>query len=499
MTKAISELFAVLFFATTIATAANSQPITSWPGLAVTTSPSEPLQSAPTTNLAMGWAAGNSGGGTLPSGVACWGSSCLLGTQVQFPYDGTYNFVMSACLVGSAFGNGAYEGLARLSIDQVPVGVGNGFVQQITNFDNQCTNPADYTFSARVLAGNHFVQLWLYSSPNEIVVTNMAINVETIVGPAEPTGSRDGTLQPMSSWSIWNTAIGSGAVWSSATDADTQTIDGAQGIINSSAWSVPVYVGHATDPVQTFITDDTAFELAGNASVHMPSGMTAAPPVDGGDHTLALYDATNPRWQFSGFGCTVMATGVDCGRTQIFDMCNGFNNATGEGSGQIPGLIRSWEATSGSIKHMLLVGLATNLVAPVPTPWTGLAWPAWESDYNGAFGAYTGNVQYGSTIGIPSTVDVTSLGLTPSGLALARALQNYGGMIDVTGGQPNPQITLYAEQDVSQDSSQLADMANDFATKLVPLLRILRNQGPNSINGGGARLQPLQPGLAACQ
>ena len=72
-------------------------------------------------------------------------------------------------------------------------------------------------------------------------------------------------------------------------------------------------------------------------------------------------------------------------------------------------------------------------------------------------------------------------------------------MIDVTGGQPNPNITLFAEQDVSQDASQLADMSNDWANKLVPLLRILRNQGPSSINGGGMRLQPTQPGLAVCQ
>ena len=425
---------------------------------------------------------------------------------MQFPYNGTYTFTLSGCLTYTTFGNNPYEGLARISIDQIPVGVGSGFVQRITNFadtSQPCSSPQDYQFSAPVLAGNHFVQLWLYSYPNNIYATKVSVSFASVGGiPAEPAGARDGTLQPMSSWSIWNTAIGSGAQWSNPADADTVSINTATGVINSSLWSVPVYIGQSTDSVQTFHTTDRTFAAAGDLSAHMPAGMVVAPPVSGGDHTLALYDATNPRWQFSGFGCAVTASpgepGVSCGRSQIFDMCNGFNNATGQGSGQIPGLMRSWEITLGSIKHMLLMALATNLVAPVLTPWTGLAWPAWESDYNGAFGAYTGNVLYGSTIGIPSTVDVTTLGLTASGLALAHALQDYGGMVQVTGGQPSPNITLYAEQDTSKDSSQLSAMSSDWTSKIVPLLRIMRNQGPTSINGGGSPRQPTQAGLLVC-
>ncbi len=482
--------------------AANPQPFASWAGLMVTTNPVESLQVAPTAHLAMAGIDRANGNGELPGKIDCWGE-CTFGAPVHFSQSGTYNFTMSACLTKSAFSGNAFEGLSRISIDQIPVDVGSGFVQRVTNYGSACASPSDYTFTAPVLAGNHFVQLWLYPNPNQLTVTGISVALGSVGLPSEPAGSRDGTLQPTSSWSIWNTAIGSRAQWSNAADADTETVDSAHGVVNSSLWSVPVYVGQSTDPIQTFRTDDTIFVAAGDALVHMPVGMTVAPPVSGGDHTIALYDATDPRWQYSGFGCTVTASpgepGLECGRTQIFDMCNGFNNATGQGSGEIPGLIRSWEVTSGSIKHMLLIGLATNLVAPVPTPWTGLAWPAWESDYKGAFGGYTGNVQYGSTVAIPSIVDINSLGLTPSGLVLAHALQDYGGMIDVTGGQPNPNITLFAEQDVSQDASQLADMSNDWANKLVPLLRILRNQGPSSINGGGMRLQPTQPGLAVCQ
>ena len=42
--------------------------------------------------------------------------------------------------------------------------------------------------------------------------------------PSSPSGSRDPTLQPFSSTSLWNTAIGSDAQWSQDGDADTQDI-----------------------------------------------------------------------------------------------------------------------------------------------------------------------------------------------------------------------------------------------------------------------------------
>jgi hypothetical protein len=39
------------------------------------------------------------------------------------------------------------------------------------------------------------------------------------------------------------------------------------------------------------------------------------------------------------------------------------------------------------------------------------------------------------------------------------------------------------------------DINTNF-NNLIPHLRIKRNQGPNSIHGGGVRRQPTQPGLA---
>jgi hypothetical protein len=115
-----------------------------------------------------------------------------------------------------------------------------------------------------------------------------------------------------------------------------------------------------------------------------------------------------------------------------------------------------------------------------------------RSDYQGPLGLYTGHILFGSTVGIPASVDITTLGLTPSGLVLARALQDYGAMQRDTGG--NGGIVFYAEQ-ASEGLPQLNDMRNDIE-KIVPYLAILRNQWPGSVNGAGVRRQPPIEGIS---
>ena len=72
--------------------------------------------------------------------------------------------------------------------------------------------------------------------------------------PSEPAGSRDPTVQPLRSYNIWNTAIGSGAVWSNTGDPDTQAIIGSASgaTINSGCWSIPVYMAKTSDPFGYF-------------------------------------------------------------------------------------------------------------------------------------------------------------------------------------------------------------------------------------------------------
>ena len=144
---------------------------------------------------------------------------------------------------------------------------------------------------------------------------------------------------------------------------------------------------------------------------------------------------------------------------------------------------------------MLAYALATQMVAPPTNPWTGVSFPLWESDFCGPT-CYSGNVTFGSTNGIPSAVNLNALGLAEAGLAVARALQNYGAIMTETRGQPSQNVVFFAEE-AAEGSSQLNNVRNDLAT-IIPQLRTMRNQGPRSVNGG-TPLVATQAGLGVCQ
>ena len=470
-----------------------------------------PISAAPLATLAPTSSYANQGQ-ALSGGSYYCSATCLLSAVINFPATASYyNFVVTGCLNAAATGS-AYEGLIMVFVDQLAVGWGNatGFAQKMNNYaggGDACATTANYTFTMPVLSGNHLVTLWMDNNVTvPEIITNFSIASTTGTVTAEPAGTRSSYLQPLSSKSIWNTAIGSGAVWSLVGDADTLSITGVtEPVINSGQWSVPFYEGALTDPVQVFYNQYYAVTTVIPVAAHMPAGMVVAPPIPGGDHQLALMDGTNTRYLLAGNqNCVVLGStdyggiyaGVVCAEGIIYDMCNPALD-TGWGEQNVIGIIRAGELTAGSIPHMLAFALATQLVAAVPTPWTANGWPMWASDYSGAFGGYTGNVPFGSTIGIPSTVNVTTLGLTASGLAEAHALQDYGAIMTETGGEPNNQLTLFAEE-AAEGTSQLTDARNDMAT-LIPYLRILRNQAPSTPNGGGTPRQPTQAGLAICQ
>jgi hypothetical protein len=74
-------------------------------------------------------------------------------------------------------------------------------------------------------------------------------------------------------------------------------------------------------------------------------------------------------------------------------------------------------------------------------------------------------------------------------------LQDYGALHNITSGDLASQVMIYAER--AADSNPLiAQMRTDWPT-IGPLLRIMRNQGPNSINGGGTPRRPMLPGVVA--
>ena len=314
----------------------------------------------------------------------------------------------------------------------------------------------------------------------------------TAAPPSEPAGSRDPTVQPLRSYNIWNTAIGSGALWSNADDPDTRAIitSAFGATINSGCWSIPVYITKTSDPVGYFATPtrntmpiDTGYFTQLAADVL---------PSCGSDRNITLYDSTH-RYMQEFQGCSVIsapAAGYQCYDNLLTDVCEG-QNPTGTFTSWTPGLIRVSEIQKALIPHMLRFAMPTTMTKP-PAKWWQVAWPEFQVDVCGPT-CYSGVVPAGSTIGIPSTVNLGNIGLTPAGLVLATALQDYGAIQRATGGPPSAGIILYAEQAAETETTpQLSNMRSDFL-KIQPYLRIMRNQASNNVNGGGKPLRPLQP------
>ena len=89
------------------------------------------------------------------------------------------------------------------------------------------------------------------------------------------------------------------------------------------------------------------------------------------------------------------------------------------------GLIRTGEISSGRIPHAL-AALAPNSLLK-----TAAVWPAAAFDRSSN---YAGILPMGTLLAIPSTVDIGKLGLSPQGLVIARAAQDFGVYLVDRGG-----------------------------------------------------------------
>jgi hypothetical protein len=385
-----------------------------------------------------------------------------------------------------------------LFLDELPQGHGRDPAsgsEYVWNVANQRTFERYSVDNIYLYAGNHTVGMWCLACSQSAAALVRDVSIfltSSAAPPSEPVGSRDPTIQPLRSYNIWNTAIGSGAAWSKVDDPDAQAIiSSASGAtINSGCWSVPIYVAKSSDPAGYFAAPlNNVMPISSGYYTPLPAEVQ---PACGTDAHISLYDPTHRYIQefLSCLPISVPARGYQCYDNLQTDVCEG-QNPTGTFTSWTPGLIRVSEIQRGLIPHMLAYAMPTTMTKP-PAKWWQVAWPEFQVD-ECAPTCYSGVVPPGSTIGIPSTVDISALGLSPSGLALATALQNYGAIQRATGGSPRQGIILYAEQAAESETPvELAAMRSDF-TKIQRLLRIMRNQGSDNVNGGGRPLKPMQP------
>jgi hypothetical protein len=227
----------------------------------------------------------------------------------------------------------------------------------------------------------------------------------------------------------------SGEVW-------RETLTRAGPWINTRDWSVPVYTVGAGVPTVRVTLDVGVVSLQNDfAAVPLPASAHAAAGTD--RHLVVYQPATDSMWEFWHAYQAADGWHAEWGgkMTHVSTSPGYFPGALGASATSLPllgGLITIAELKAGRIDHALALALPN-------TDAHAVSWPAQRGD-----GRTTGPnaIPEGTQFRIDPAVDVTKLGLTPVGLAIARAAQRYGMVVR----DSSDCVTFYAEDPTTSPS-----------------------------------------------
>jgi hypothetical protein len=311
-----------------------------------------------------------------------------------------------------------------------------------------------------------------------LLLSVVALSLPVLAGEVE---FRDPAYWPFSSDSPWNTPIGSEAVyvnieskifwetcnqrsWRAGTTQDTDN---------------PVFLAKVTDPVRPI------YRVMGEGKkklvVEMPVPEATEPSKTADRHMHIidprheflvefLWATKNPDGSFDGSG----AFKTDLRGTGIY---REYHSSRAYGSSGFAGLIRKGELEHG-IRHALALSV-------VQCNGTKDVWPAVNSDGN----QKDGNLFMSSLLAIPPDVDISTIAKLGTPLyEIARALQDYGGyVVDTTGAQA---LRVDCEMGVGGELNKGWQIG-----KLTKHLKIVANNSPDSVGGGGKPRRPSAPPL----
>lgn len=254
--------------------------------------------------------------------------------------------------------------------------------------------------------------------------------------------------QPFAADSFWNTPLGQGAAYQSDSGLETRTLrdENVGGPGGSYAWIeanvFTIYRQKATDPITTWTYASRpttipwptpSYEASGIVDLRTPPGIAFS-----GNDQYAVIISDDGRYAYEiwkgsydpstrGYRAQYMV------RTDLLGPGKASRDGISEGvrafgGSLLGGLVRCHELNSRSIPHAIAVVLSPTQLKAGRTMYEQKVWPATVTDNNGA-NAYSGNIPMGALVAIPPSVNLDALGLSPEGLALARAYQTYGGYV----------------------------------------------------------------------
>jgi hypothetical protein len=359
------------------------------------------------------------------------------------------------------------------------------------------------------------------------------------------TVGRNPLYWPFTQSSIWNTPIGSGAVYVAANltaNADDTTDMFAAGVTPMPNIDEERIVLEPTAPLVTIEYSSAGWSASKNRCV-------ATTPVPPGS-ALPVFDVPIPANYFvadhhfmNDGAAFLMADGHTLVQTQPFARCSADVSPTsiihildngadadivsGDGRkgahggsrlGTLGGTIRLGEMRplSRGPRHALKFNLFSKMeLYNCSAPNNCFRWPAYTAD-GGAVDDYgtilhpnndNTAMKLGALLAIPPSVNIDTIGLlSEPGHQIAWTLQNYGayivdshgqasfGMAVEAGSRGDKQDEFFADYGMTMEARVQTD--SDWARDLQlirTLLRVVDNNSPTSVGGGGTPRQPLAP------
>ena len=302
-------------------------------------------------------------------------------------------------------------------------------------------------------------------------------------------GAAPAAWRPFSDSSPWNTRLGESPEVDPASAqliADFASIPGQdQFWINIQDYSIPVYWVDANVTGMVTVMAElgaTGFrtgapdegDVAGTGLAPIPTGAMAAPGDD--KHLLIVDRNTRMEWGFydatrsGGKWTAAVAATQDLSDSGVRppEEDSPWWAAHGPracGFGLVAGLITTEEIEAGRIEHALVVAYP-HVRSRYYTP------PA--STAQGTFGDAIASrgIMCGGRIQLDPSLDISELGLSPAGQAIARALQEYGAFV----GDYSGAVSLYAEASPDAQAVWRRGSLNNETAGKIPLdrFRVLR-------------------------
>ncbi len=175
----------------------------------------------------------------------------------------------------------------------------------------------------------------------------------------------------------------------------------------------------------------------------------------------------------------------------------------GSAMSSIGGSIRKGELLNNQpIRHALKIDLWGEWLHYNPSsPTPGFRWPAAMAD-SGAPNQYKGSnpaLVMGSLLAIPPNVTEQSLGLTTkTGKKIFKAMQDYGAYVVDDSGWDYNYLCIEQSAQVEYETTTGRSIDKDTAfqadfAKIIGAVKVVNNNGWETIGGGGTPRQPLAP------